>query len=152
MENSILERNTQCEYQTSQIRSNTSLNYENKIQGSGKREAECTKTKLNTSGLRENKIKLTSHKLITSNKIRALQVHILFVQSFQSHKQGTTESKKHDNKYHAEVTHISINHLGQCSGVQTSGAIEKMKRLAYRYIEIIPTEQCCLDVLFTSLM
>ena len=57
--------------------------------------------------------------------MRALQVHILFVQSFQSHKQGATESKKHDQKHHAETTHVSIKNLRQCSGVQTSGAAEK---------------------------
>ena len=90
------------------------------------------KEKPSASGLRENS-KLTSHYLITSNKIRALQVHILFVQSFQSHKQGATESKKYDHKHHTEATHISINHLGQCSGIQTSSAVERRKRLAYRF-------------------
>lgn len=60
--------------------------------------------------------------------ISALQVHILFVQSFKSHKQGATESKKHDHKNQAKTTHVSINNLSQCSGVQTSGAVERRKK------------------------
>ena len=64
----------------------------------------------------------------TTKDIRASQVHILFVQSFKSHEQGTTESKKHDHKHHAKTTHVSINRLGQCSGVQTSGTTEKREK------------------------
>lgn len=51
----------------------------------------------------------------------ALQEHVLFVRSFKGHKQRPAESKKHDQKHHTEATHVPVNNLCKCLGVQTSG-------------------------------
>ena len=54
-----------------------------------------------------------------------LQVHILFSHSFQGHKQGTAESKKHDSKYNTESTHVPIDDLGKGFSVQACGTRSK---------------------------
>lgn len=81
----------------------------------------------------------------TTTHKRTLQVHVLFIHGFESQKQGTTESKKHDHKHYTEARHVSVNHHCQCSGVQTSGATERRKRLIKDITRLIATEQCSLS-------
>ena len=46
-----------------------------------------------------------------------LQEHILFCHGFEGHKQGATESKKHDHKHNTEATHVAVNNFGKRLGV-----------------------------------
>ena len=57
-----------------------------------------------------------------------LQEHILFPNGSQGYKQGATKSKKRQQKYHTEATHVAVNNPGKCFSVQTSGPKKKKKK------------------------